>query len=93
MGNGCGSSEKGGIALRLVVWYLALALWLGIIALALWLVPGECVELQISGNATGTGMHILEIGNNSSTILLENVSQWDVVTCPNTHLTEIRREL
>lgn len=79
--------------MRLAIWYLALAIWLGVIGAACLVTPGGCVELQISGNATGTGLHILEIGNNSSTILLENVSQWDIVTCPNTHMTEIRREL
>jgi hypothetical protein len=79
--------------MRLAVWYLALAAWLSIIGLACMALPGECVELQISGNASGQGLHILEIGNNSSTMLLENVTGWNVTTCPNTHMTEVRRDL
>ena len=79
--------------MSLPIWYLALAAWLAIIGLACLALPGECVELQISGNASGQGLHILEIGNNSTTILYEIMSGWNITTCPNTHMTEVRRDL
>ena len=76
----------------LVLWIAALAIGYGIISLAC-LGPAGSVELSISGNATGTGLHLLEIGNNSSTVVLENITGWSVVSCPNTLMTEVRREL
>ena len=76
----------------LVLWIAAVAIWCGIISMAC-LGPAGSVELQLSGNASGNGTHLLEIGNNSSTVLLENVTGWSIVSCPNTLMTEVRREL
>ena len=79
--------------MRLLIWYLALALCMAILGAACLALPGEAVELNLSGNATGQGLHILEIGKNSTVMLYENVSNWSVVSCPNTLMTEVRREL
>lgn len=77
----------------LPAWLALLAICFGVVSLACLVTPGQCVELQLTGNATGAGIHMLEIGNNSSTVLLENITGWSIVSCPNTLMTEVRREM
>jgi hypothetical protein len=68
--------------IALLSWYILLA---GLLTISL----SSCVELDISGNASGNGSHMLEIGNDSLISIYENVT--DFATCPNVHMNGVRR--
>jgi hypothetical protein len=70
---------------------IALLSWYILIASVVLTAMSACVELDISGNASGNGSHMLEIGNDSILSIYENVTGWQIATCPNMQMNEVRR--
>lgn len=68
---------------------IALLSWYIVLACIMLIATSACIELDISGNATGNGSHMLEIGNDSVLSFYENVT--DFATCPNMHMNGVRR--
>ena len=76
--------------MRLALWYLALAAWLAIIGLACLATPGECVELDYSSTASGQGLHLLSLENNTSRIDIAIGPGTSIVRCNVTGMWEVR---
>lgn len=55
---------------------------------------GQAITLDISGNATGEGTYLSELGNNGSlNVTHYNVSFHEVFDCPNIQLIGIEKKL
>ena len=76
--------------MSLPIWYLALAAWLAIIGLACLATPGECVELDYSSTASGQGLHLIALQNNSSRIDIAVGNGTSIVHCNVTGMWEVR---
>lgn len=76
--------------MRLALWYLALAAWISIIGLAILATPGECVELDYSSSASGQGLHLVALENNSSRIDIAVGNGTSIVRCNVTGMWEVR---
>lgn len=75
--------------MSLATWYLLLALWLGVIGAACLATGGDCLELQYSSNATGEGLHMIALENNSSRIDISVGGGYSIVRCNVTGMWEV----
>ena len=74
----------------LILWLALLAIGYGIVSLACLVTPGECVELDYSSSASGQGLHLIALQNNSSRIDIAIGNGTSIVRCNVTGMWEVR---
>ena len=74
----------------LPAWLALLALCFGVLSLACLVTPGHCVELDYSSSASGQGLHLIVLENNSSRIDLAVGNGTSIVRCNVTGMWEVR---
>jgi hypothetical protein len=63
---------------RIWIWYLALAIWLGLIVAICALPVGDCMTLEISGHSAGQGIQNLSFSGDLNISIAQNGSAWNL---------------